>query len=251
MRKYIFSFFLLITLFHFGCSKTPSGEIIYSVKENPERMQKFLDQVERPDYKELFKIMLTDVDKQLPHLKFHLTFNANEAVFHGLPNTSAIDDHINIKLAQNSTASKGMFYTNIKEDISLRQINSVYKDWLIFYKVSDLKWTIHDETKEIQGYTCQKATTTSDAVFLADQDITAWFTADISSPFGPLGLGGLPGIVLEVEQGVYNFYADDIIFSEEAKKIKHPTKGKKVTLQEYYNQVKELSDQLKGEYKMQ
>lgn len=54
-------------------------------------------------------------------------------------------------------------------------------------------WTVCNETQEILGYTCQKATTS----FLG-REYTAWFTMDIPISNGPWKLGGLPGMILNV-----------------------------------------------------
>ncbi|MBW1654473.1 GLPGLI family protein [Flavobacterium quisquiliarum] len=88
-------------------------------------------------------------------------------------------------------------------------------------------WEITSETKKINDYTCYKAICrwndfnmrrNSTDVFSAE----AWFTPQIPSSFGPLGLDGLPGLVLEANYGAsgIHFYIVKIEFNVENPKVK-------------------------------
>lgn len=54
-------------------------------------------------------------------------------------------------------------------------------------------WLICAEKKNIQGYPCQKATTT-----YLGRTYIAWFTPEIPIPSGPWKFGGLPGLILNI-----------------------------------------------------
>ena len=54
------------------------------------------------------------------------------------------------------------------------------------------KWTVSSESKNIGGYTCQKATTT-----FHGREWEAWFCPQLAYPSGPWKLTGLPGLILE------------------------------------------------------
>jgi GLPGLI family protein len=60
-------------------------------------------------------------------------------------------------------------------------------------KIPEIEWKLENEEKSIQGYVCQKATTT----FLGRSYI-AWFAQEIPISNGPWKLGGLPGLILQV-----------------------------------------------------
>lgn len=63
-------------------------------------------------------------------------------------------------------------------------------------------WQLLNEKKEINGYTCYKATSFNvikygEKVF--KHPITAWFCPEIPYSFGPNGYGNLPGLILELQ----------------------------------------------------
>lgn len=65
---------------------------------------------------------------------------------------------------------------------------------LIRDSMPNFNWKIiPGKTKEIGGYTCQKATT-----HFRGAHNTAWFASEIPIPFGPIKFKGLPGLILEL-----------------------------------------------------
>lgn len=77
----------------------------------------------------------------------------------------------------------------------------ITKGYLAVDTLHHFNWTIDTaETRNIQGYDCSKASTP-----FRGRDYIAWFTPDIPVPFGPWKFGGLPGLILEV-QDTENLY---------------------------------------------
>ena len=65
--------------------------------------------------------------------------------------------------------------------------------------------------------------------------ITAWYCPKINAPFGPIGFSGLPGLILELEKNNMRYYASNIELNpKKIVKVKKPTRGKKITKEEYY-----------------
>lgn len=71
----------------------------------------------------------------------------------------------------------------LNEELFLLKENIPYQDW-----------EIHDETREVMGYTCQRATCS-----FRGRDYNAWFTMDIPVSDGPYKFYGLPGLILSIE----------------------------------------------------
>jgi GLPGLI family protein len=110
----------------------------------------------------------------------------------------------------------------------------IVRDW------DEYKWTITDEFKIIDGYKCYKATSVKiDSSATKKRVIrftpVVWFAPSIPAPFGPSGLDGLPGLVLEATfNGRIYYYATSITFDcNEEVDFEKPSKGKFVTEQEF------------------
>jgi GLPGLI family protein len=68
--------------------------------------------------------------------------------------------------------------------------------------IDEMSWELSEDTLTYLSYLCQKATCT-----FRGRDYTAWFTSDIPIHNGPWKFGGLPGLILKVEdsKGEYIF----------------------------------------------
>ena len=69
------------------------------------------------------------------------------------------------------------------------------------------QWKMGAETQTILGHRCQKAT-----CHWRGRDFVAWFAPDIPVKAGPWKFGGLPGLILKLQDtaGVYRFEAVQI-----------------------------------------
>ena len=77
--------------------------------------------------------------------------------------------------------------------------------------VPSLEWNFSDEeTDSIMGYDCRKAT-----VEFAGRSYTAWFTPEIPLPFGPYKFGGLPGLILKLEDDERQFVWEAVGFERD------------------------------------
>lgn len=64
----------------------------------------------------------------------------------------------------------------------------------------ELNWTILNNRKVIANYSCQNAT-----VIFRGRNYEAWFTTEIPISVGPYKFGGLPGLILEIQDSNQNY----------------------------------------------
>lgn len=88
------------------------------------------------------------------------------------------------------------------------------------YAVEGLKdnWVLTSETKLIDNYLCYKATniykvTNGSKVF--NHPVIAWYCPKIPYPYGPIGYGNLPGLILELQVRNAVFGAKTIKFNSD------------------------------------
>ncbi|MFV8331908.1 GLPGLI family protein [Flavobacterium sp. GSP14] len=171
----------------------------------------------------------------------------------------------------------GTYYKNVKERIYTVDKDFMGKEFLVKDSLSSLKWKMEAETRVIGGYTCYKATAIKaasvtdfrnfrpkkeeakkegaekaddksasdkktnfmDAIELPKEvTITAWYTPEIPVSQGPEGYWGLPGLILEVNDGKTTILCSKIVLNPKEKiEIKALTKGKVVSQKEYDDAV--------------
>jgi len=124
------------------------------------------------------------------------------------------------------------------------------KKYLISDSISKGNWKLGEETKTILNHLCRKATSQRtgkrmqtvmengkvERKEVADTAaIVAWFTTDIPVAASPEAQGQLPGLVLELDinNGRQVYTAVSIDPKAAVATIKEPTKGKKVTREEF------------------
>jgi GLPGLI family protein len=168
----------------------------------------------------------------------------------------------------------GTYYKNIKEKTYSVDKEFMGKEFLIKDSLPRLDWKMESETRVIGGYTCFKATATAPASktdfrnfrpkkeddkkngeskelkkedekekktsFLDEIDlpkeitITAWYTPEIPVSQGPESYWGLPGLILEVNDGKTVILCSKIVLNAKEKaEIKAPKTGKVISQKDY------------------
>lgn len=135
------------------------------------------------------------------------------------------------------------------KDNSLLTLDYSYNPDNFFYveeKLPNFDWKIDNETKEILGYTCKKATTS-----FRGRNYIAWFATEISVSDGPWKFGGLPGLILEVtdDNSKIKIEANKIILNSENIDMSSKANKKypKVSWEEFIKNIdKDFNNQVKA-----
>lgn len=177
----------------------------------------------------------------------------------------------NVSFSINFSGGAGdILYKNIKEKRYTSSSETFSKLFLIQDELQEHDWKLENETKNIGEYTCYKATKTftrketvrtftSFNVNGKDKEdekkkapetkevevtVTAWYTPQIPVSTGPDIYHGLPGLILEVNDGRTTTICSKIeINPKDGFEIKEPKKGKKVNQKEYDKIVKKKSEE--------
>ncbi len=158
-----------------------------------------------------------------------------------------------------SNGDSSKLYKNTKEKKAIAEKDIFDKAFLVVDSISKWNWKIEAETKKIGDYNCQKATAIipvskedldtyekmkkekgdgKTQFFIMDEPkdiiITAWFTTEIPVSTGPEKYNGLPGLILEVNDGRTSYLCSKMVLNPKDKiVIKAPSKGKVVSESEF------------------
>jgi GLPGLI family protein len=158
------------------------------------------------------------------------------------------------------------YYKNTKEQHFAKQTEIQGKVFLIKDELPKYDWQMAAETKNIGQYTCYKATyseevenkkisvingETKEEVTKETKITTAWYTLQIPVSNGPGDYQGLPGLILEINDGKNIIVCTEIVLNPSEKiKIEAPTKGKEVDQKEFtkiqQEKTKEMMEKFKG-----
>lgn len=169
--------------------------------------------------------------------------------------------------AFNFGGGDGDLFKNFSTGLSTQATELGGKNFLITDTIKKQPWKISGETKEILGVLCRKAIMKTTQVGFQGRtfnfnrnrptgdtatrqappapreiEIVAWFAQTILAPVGPDTYGQLPGVILEldIDNSTTVYKALTLKNTVEAKELKEPKKGKKVTRQEYGQLQREL-----------
>jgi GLPGLI family protein len=183
------------------------------------------------------------------------------------------------------TPSGGTYYKNIKEKSFAVDREFMGKEFLVKDSLLNLNWQMEAETRVIGGYNCFKATAikqlskedfrnltpkkeesvpkkpideTNKTSFLHALEmpkeviVTAWYTPEIPVNQGPEGYWGLPGLILEVNDGKTVILCSKVVLNPKTRaEIKAPTKGKLISQKEFDEVVLKKTEEYRSMYQGQ
>src|SRR5690606_17594731 len=105
--------------------------------------------------------------------------------------------------------------------------------YLITDTLMDENWTVETESKVINDFEVLKATKIKTDAEGNKILIIAWFAPEIPYSFGPNGYAGLPGLIVQVQEGNQMFTLSKIEFEQKIEIPEEPTEGEIMTTEEY------------------
>jgi GLPGLI family protein len=209
--------------------------------------------------------------KQVFEKTYILNFDKNASIYKEEEKLDPTGQGGRMRMMANMMGMGGTHYKNVKEKIYTVDREFFGKEFLIKDSLPKLDWKLEGETKQIGNYMCFKATAirpvnqsdfrnyrrkaddkkddekaeekieankttnfTDGWEMPKETVVTAWYTPDIPVNQGPENYWGLPGLILEVNDGKTIVLCSKIVMNtKEKKEIKPQTKGKVVTQAEY------------------
>ncbi|KJJ39921.1 GLPGLI family protein [Aequorivita vladivostokensis] len=212
-----------------------------------------------------------------------LTFNKDESIYKEQEKLDAAPMNPGFKMMM-SSYTPGAQYKNLKTGRIIEENEFFGKQFLVTDSIKSLDWQITKESKPIGQYIAFKATAIKkvdpndysmarpkkkdekenaeikkdtaqpqdpmDMIEIPEEiEVTAWFTPQIPVSNGPGEYAGLPGLILELNVYRTTLLCSKIVMNpKDSEKIEPPTKGKKVTREEYVKIVKEKTEELRENF---
>lgn len=261
MKNLILASILALSTFSFS-QNTFQGTAIYESKTD---MKSF--SFDSPDMNDEMKAKLLAKMSKAFEKTYLLNFNAFESTFQEeqklqMQGTTVVEN-----------GETGISYKNLKEQIQLTEQESFNKNFLITEELKKWNWQLLDETKKIGDYSCLKARviipvsaeetaeyekdkkqmedTKTAFIQLIEPEaktITVWYTTEIPIANGPSNYWGLPGLILEVNDGKTMLLCSKITLNPTDKKtIARPKKGKKISRKDFEKMEEEKLNAMKDE----
>lgn len=177
-----------------------------------------------------------------------LNFVQNESNFSLIPKLEKPNPSKDSRVAVTvSLMSEGeILYKNLSDGIFVNNKEIMGKRFLVVDSIPNKNWKLVNESKMIGDYVCFKAIYTNQ-IEISDpkkvnilnmqnneQPVIVWYTPQIPIGNGPLLFDGLPGLILEVNEGEMKMLCTKIILNPaESIEIKIPNKGKVVNQAEF------------------
>jgi len=168
-------------------------------------------------------------------------------------------------LSLGNNGATDVYYKNIKEAKFINQTEIQGKRFLVKDNLKNFKWELRSETKNIGNYTCYKAVffkevskttkVVEDGELVKKKNIekvvtTAWYTPQIPVSNGPSEYQGLPGLILEINDGTTTIVCTEIMLDKRNTiTIHEPKKGKEVSQKKYLEIRKQKQEEMLAKFR--
>lgn len=228
--------------------------------------------------------MIEERMKKMFEKTFILSFDKSASIYKEEEKLDALGQAGGMRMMASMMGGGGTFYKNVKTKSYTTDKEIMGKEFLIKDSLPNLNWKMESETRVIGGYNCFKATAIrpvsksdfrnfrlkkedKDKPKTADSDkktnfmddvempkevtITAWYTPEIPVNQGPESYWGLPGLILEVNDGKTIILCSKVVLNpKERADINAPTNGKQISQKDYdqtvMDKMKEMQEMNQG-----
>ncbi|MFY8213339.1 MAG: GLPGLI family protein [Flavobacterium sp.] len=262
MHKYILIISIYLLGFSSGIAQDFQGLAVYESKTSTADFKARMDGNKdmTPDMRKIIE----DRMKSMFEKTFQLYFGKTSSIYKEEEKLEAPGQSTGFRMMSNMMGTGGTFYKNTKDKTYTVDKEFMGKEFLIQDSLPKLAWKLENETKQIGGYNCFKATAVREASKTdfrnfrmkkkeADQKeevgktnlmdeldlpkeitITAWYTPEIPISQGPENYWGLPGLILEVNDGKTTILCSKVVLNlKNQVDIKAPTKGEVIAQKKY------------------
>ncbi|MBL7743703.1 MAG: GLPGLI family protein [Chitinophagaceae bacterium] len=221
--------FFLITLFTATLANAQqfigSGLIEYEVRRNNHKL--FGDGIWAEMAKDRFPQFSTNY--------YHLSFTDNKALYKY--------DHKDerTKMPWGNEGEDNLWFSDYNSSIYTHQKFVFDNTYLLSDTLMKIDWKLSpNETREIAGFNCRKAT----GIIFDSVYVFAFYTDEITVSGGPMGISGLPGMILgiTIPRMFTSWVATKVqLTGYDPKLIVAPTKGKKKVAAELQENVRKAT----------
>jgi GLPGLI family protein len=121
---------------------------------------------------------------------YHLTFNDNKTIY----KFDRLNERDKLPWGTNG-AEDNIWYNDFNSSTRVNQKSVFGENYLLADSLMKLDWKVMpNETREIAGFVCRKA----QAVIFDSVYVFAFYTDEITASGGPMGIHGLPGMILGI-----------------------------------------------------
>lgn len=218
-------FFLLCCLFSLHLTaQSISGEAIFETEAASVMTFDSTSRMSQQQQQQINERMRKAMRKQ-----YRLVFNAFEGLYKQVPKLATPSAEKEMNVIGLGQGVDGGLYKDTKRGVLVETRDMFGKLFLIEDTLVRPDWKILEEQKDIQGYTCYKAELPTKF-----GSTTAWFTPDIPVNLGPGSYWGLPGFILQADNGRLRITCTELtINGKETVTVTPPTKGKSISQAEY------------------
>lgn len=205
MRKIIIYLFIFTNTFTTLC-QSRNGSIEYRYKiEGSYIPEEFIQKEKDPNLKSTLAFLNSSLKNNQNKLLFTLNFNKEKSIYF-MNKILKVDNDRELNFAIITNRGKQVFIQDSAEKKVIYKTTIFGEDFYVKSSLESLDWELKRDTKKIGNFTCYKAV----AFLNTKTKITAWYTPEIPNRFGPKGIGGLPGLILELKEKNIIYYAQKI-----------------------------------------